>query len=127
MSPLASFSKHLQIDLSRQFNEWLASEEEDFNHDSYRYRACLYINECCLDCHDTFMEGKSLDAEDPLDLVDTQGFTFGILVSRFEEEGWVMVSTGSLMPTAGQIIMHEGEHRGWVEIYREEGEVAVSL
>lgn len=74
-----------------------------------------------------FMRNKSLDTEDPLDLVDTEGFTFAILVSRFEEEGWVMVTPGSLMPRAGQIIMHEGEYRGWAEVYREPGYVAVDF
>jgi hypothetical protein len=38
-----------------------------------------------------------------------------------------MVSTGSLMPRAGQIIMHEGGYWGWAEIYVEEGEVAVNF
>ena len=58
-------------------------------------------------------------------MVDTEGFTFAILVSRFEEEGWVMVGTSYLMPRAGDAIMMQGEGRGWSEIYREEGEVSV--
>lgn len=71
------------------------------------------------------MRRKSLDTEDPYELVDTEGFTFAFLVSRFAEEGWVMVSTGALMPHAGQVLMHEGEYRGWAEIYRPEGTCAV--
>jgi hypothetical protein len=126
-STVATLSEHYRINPCRKFNEWLDSGEEEFNPNSYRYRACLYIDECCLDCHDVFMRGKSLDAEDPLELVDTEGFTFAFLVSRFEEEGWVMVSTGALMPRAGQVIMHEGEYRGWAEVYVEEGEVAVNF
>jgi hypothetical protein len=59
-----------------------------------------------------FMRGKALDAGDPLELVDTEGFTFAVLVSRFEEEGWVMGSTGALMPRAGQVVMHEGGLEG---------------
>ena len=58
-------------------------------------------------------------------IFDTQGFTFAILVSRFEEEGWVMVGTSYLLPRAGATIMMQGEGRGWAEIYREEGEVSV--
>jgi hypothetical protein len=58
-------------------------------------------------------------------IFDTQGFTFAILVSRFEEEGWVMVGTSYLLPRAGDTIMMQGEGRGWAEIYREEGEVSV--
>ena len=38
-----------------------------------------------------------------------------------------MATTGSLMPRAGQTIMLEGEYRGWTEIYREEGDVAVDF
>ena len=57
--------------------------------------------------------------------MDTEGFTFAILVSRFEAEGWVMVGTSYLMPRAGDTIMMQGEGRSWSEIYREEGEVSV--
>lgn len=71
------------------------------------------------------MQDKSLEGDDPVDLVDTEGFTFAIVVSRFEEEGWVMVRTSYLMPRAGDTIMMQGEGRGCNEIYREEGEVSV--
>jgi hypothetical protein len=71
------------------------------------------------------MEDKSLENDDPIDLFDTEGFTFAILVSRFEDEGWVMVGTSYLMPRAGDTIMMQGEGRGWAEIYREQGEVSV--
>ncbi|KAJ8116604.1 hypothetical protein OPT61_g2011 [Boeremia exigua] len=113
--------------ICEHFNKWLASGEEDVNPNSYRYRACLYVDEGCISCHDHFMQDKSLDTENPLVLVDTQGFTFAYLVSKFAKEGWVMVSTGVIMPRAGQTIMHEGEHRGWAEIYREEGTFAVDF
>jgi|SRR5690242_13271579 len=109
----------------RQLNKWLVSGEEKVNPNSYRYRACLYIGEGCLTCHDVFMRGKLLDTDNPLDLVDTKGFTFAYLVSGFKEEGWVMVTPGSLMPRAGQSLMHEGEYRGWAEIYREAGDIVV--
>lgn len=58
-------------------------------------------------------------------MVDTEGSTFAIFVSRFEEEGWVMVGTSYLMPRVGDTIMMHGKGRGWSEIYREEGEVSV--
>lgn len=73
------------------------------------------------------MRDKSLDTEQPLDLVDIYGFTYAFLISRFEEEGWVLVTPGLLMPRAGQILMHEGEYRGWSEIYVPEGDVAVNF
>lgn len=73
------------------------------------------------------MEGKSLENDDPIDLIDTEGFTFAILVSRFEEEDWIMVSTSFLMPRAGDIIMMQGEGRGWDEIFEEQGTVSVGF
>lgn len=73
------------------------------------------------------MRNKSLEADDPLALTDIHGFTFAILVSRFEDEGWVMVGTSVLMPRAGQTLMMEGEFRGWKAIYREEGTVSVDF
>lgn len=71
------------------------------------------------------MQDKTLESDDPVGLVDTEGFTFAIVVSRFEEEGWVMVGTPYLVPRAGDTIMMQGEGRGWNEIYWEEGEVSV--
>lgn len=71
------------------------------------------------------MQGKSLEKDDPIDLFDSEGFTFAILVSRYVEEGWVMIGTSYLMPRAGDTIMMQGEGRGWAEVYREEGEVSV--
>ena len=73
------------------------------------------------------MEGKSLENDDPIDLIDTEGFTFAFLVSRFEEEDWIMVSTSFLMPRAGDIIMMQGEGRGWDEIFEEQGTVSVGF
>lgn len=73
------------------------------------------------------MRNKSLENDEPLDLFDSNGFTYGILVSRFEEEPWVMVGTSYLMPRAGFIIMMMGEGRGWAEIYREPGEISVGF
>ena len=113
--------------IREKFQEWLESGEEEFNSNSYRHRACIYVDECCLDCHDGFMEGKSLENDDPIDLIDTEGFTFAILVSRFEEEDWIMVSTSFLMPRAGDIIMMQGEGRGWDEIFEEQGTVSVGF
>lgn len=69
----------------RHFNKGLKSGEEKVNPNSYRYRACLYIDEGCSTCHNVFMRGKSLDTDNPLDLVDTKGFTFAYLVSRLRK------------------------------------------
>lgn len=38
-----------------------------------------------------------------------------------------MVTPGSLMPRAGQSLMHKGEYRGWAEIYTEAGEIVVDF
>ena len=73
------------------------------------------------------MEDKSLENDNLIDLLDTEGFTFAILVSRFEDEDWIMVGTSFLMPRAGDIIMMQGEGRGWAEIYREQGTVSVQF
>lgn len=62
------------------------------------------------------MRGKRLNTDDLIDLIDTNGFVFAYLVSRFEEEGSFTVTSGPHMPRAGQILMHEGEYRGWAEI-----------
>lgn len=73
------------------------------------------------------MQDKSLKRDDPVDLFDKQGSTFAILVSRFEEAGWIMVGTSYLVPRAGDTIMMEGEGKGWAEIYRGEGGIAVGF
>lgn len=73
------------------------------------------------------MEGKDLEKDDPLDLFDGEGFTFAILISRFVEEDWIMVGTSYLMPRAGDIIMMQGEGRGWDEIFREQGTISVGF
>ena len=71
------------------------------------------------------MEDKSLENDNLIDLLDTEGFTFAILVSRFEDEDWIMVGTSVLMPRAGDIIMMDGEGRGRAEIFQVQGTVSV--
>ncbi|KAF2709025.1 hypothetical protein K504DRAFT_534567 [Pleomassaria siparia CBS 279.74] len=114
-------------EIRERFRKWLQSGEEKFDANSYRHRACLYVNQACLECLDLFMEDKSLETDDPLTLCDISGITFGILVSRRKHEDWVMVGMSYLMPNAGDTIMEYGSGCGWHDIYVPQGDVCVNF
>jgi len=73
------------------------------------------------------MEGKSLETSDELTLFDHMGFTFAVLVSKYKNEGWTLVGTSYLMPRAGDVLMMQGECRGWKELAVPEGDVVVNF
>jgi hypothetical protein len=87
-------SKCHSADLCRRFDKWLESGEEEVDTENYRYRACVLVNQACLDCLDDFMKDRSLETDDILTLHDHMGFTFIILVSRYKDYG------GDIVPNA---------------------------
>jgi hypothetical protein len=107
----------------RLFNQWLESGEEDPD-DMFRYRACVLVNQGCLDSVDFWMEGKSLEKDDELKLFDGRGCSFVCLVSRYESEGYTLVGVSYLIPRVADMIGMQGEGMGWEAIAVPEGEVA---
>ncbi|KAL1598009.1 hypothetical protein SLS60_008497 [Paraconiothyrium brasiliense] len=112
-----------EIEVRKRFNDWLQSGEEDPD-DSYRYRACVLVDDVSLDAVDEWMEGKSLDDDDPLTLFDRRGRVSVWLVSRHEEEGEFEVGLSYLFPTVAFLIQMEGEGQGWDAVAVPLGETA---
>lgn len=75
------------------------------------------------DIVDDFMNGKSLEDESA---VDKDDWTFVMLISRYEEQGEVLVSIPHLIPRAGNMITERDEGQGWEKLWLPMGEIATA-
>jgi hypothetical protein len=107
----------------RRFNEWLDSNEEIYDPENYRYLACIMVCEDFCDIVDDFMKGKSLEDKSA---VDEDDLTFVLLISKYEEQGEVLVSISHLMPRAGNMITERDEGQGWETLWLPMGEIATA-
>ncbi|KAH6644554.1 hypothetical protein C7974DRAFT_383794 [Boeremia exigua] len=103
----------MQIDEIRtKFQQWIASGAER-DDGSARFMACLRVDEIDVD--------SVVQIDQPPETGDPRGWMSLDLVSIHEEEDFVSVGIGYLLPRAYLLI----EDPGWWVVYREDGDVSL--